>query len=97
MLSELRITNGFKISRLFSRTPIWAPSHHFAILYWSAARPMATTEAPSRRYYVKDHLGSVRAVVDATGAVQETRDDDPVRAAHGPQRDDGYERDRSKA
>jgi hypothetical protein len=26
-----------------------------------------------RRYYLKDHLGSVRAVVDATGAVKESR------------------------
>jgi hypothetical protein len=57
--------------------------------YWSAARPMTTEEAPPRRYYVKDHLGSVRAVVDATGDVKETRDDDPVRAAHGPRHDDG--------
>jgi len=37
-------------------------------------RPITTREASPRRYYVKDHLGSIRAVVDATGEVQETYD-----------------------
>lgn len=31
----------------------------------------------SRWYYRKDHLGSVQAVVDATGAVKEARDNYP--------------------
>jgi RHS repeat-associated protein len=41
---------------------------------WSAVRPITTRDAPPRRYYIKDHLGSVRVVVDATGEVKETRD-----------------------
>jgi len=32
------------------------------------------TSASGRRYYLKDHLGSIRAVLDGSGAVKETRD-----------------------
>lgn len=34
-------------------------------------------DAPPRRYYVKDHLGLVRAVVDATCGVKEGRNNGP--------------------
>ena len=47
--------------------------------YWTLTLPGGETIGRvkadgSRRYYVKDHLGSVRAVLDGNGGVKETRD-----------------------
>lgn len=45
-----------------------------AVVSWNLSGGIGRFEGTSRRYYVRDHLGSVRAVVDAGGAVVEARD-----------------------